>query len=319
MDSKTELISLDRLEFAAELLQKGEIVAFPTETVYGLGACLFLEQAVRKIFQAKKRPHDNPLIAHIGSLDHLADIAVDIPAEFYQLMEAFFPGPLTLVVRKHPKVPSIISAGLPTIAIRMPNHPVAQRLIELTGQPIVAPSANLSGKPSATSYEHVVEDFNGVIPGIVMGGKTELGIESTVVSLLEGKAQVLRPGSITKEQIEAVIKKPVSLFHRHKDDGALPSPGMKYRHYAPEAKVLLFYSWEETMAYVAQCANRKCIVLSRKKPSFQCEFHELSPASLYACLRLSDQIGCKEVIVFCDEEIRNDVALMNRLLKASEK
>ncbi|MBS0627528.1 MAG: threonylcarbamoyl-AMP synthase, partial [Verrucomicrobia bacterium] len=166
---KTELIFEKDLIRAAELLLSAEVIAFPTETVYGLGACIFQEEAINKIFKTKGRPGDNPLIVHISDLKAVEEIAEQVPPLFYLLAERFFPGPLTIIVPKSSKVPDSVSAGLQTIAIRMPKHPIALRLIDLVGQPLVAPSANLSGKPSSTSYQHVLEDFDGLIPGIVVG------------------------------------------------------------------------------------------------------------------------------------------------------
>jgi L-threonylcarbamoyladenylate synthase len=172
----TQVFQEEDLIQAAEYLLSGEVVAFPTETVYGLGACIFLEDAIKKIFYAKRRPSDNPLIAHISDLSSVESIAEDVPPLFYKIAEEFFPGPLTIIASKSSEVPSIASAGLSTIAIRMPNHKIALRLIELVGQPMVAPSANLSGKPSATDFTHVLEDFDGHIPGDVKGEPSSIGI-----------------------------------------------------------------------------------------------------------------------------------------------
>ena len=322
MARQTELISKENLQRAAHLLLQEEIVAFPTETVYGLGACLFSEKAVRKIFQAKGRPSDNPLIVHISTLDTIDEIAVDIPDEFYTLAKNFFPGPLTLVIPRHPDVPSLISANLPTIAVRMPSHPTAKALIELVGQPLVAPSANLSGKPSATCVSHVLEDFEGIIPAVVLGESSQYGIESTVVSLLESQIQILRPGSITKQEIEKVLGRTVSVFNPSLGDRQVfPSPGMKYRHYAPKAKVLLFDQFEEVIGYAQKRGEIKKMFITNKK-DIRIDLNacfELSSSNLYFHLRLSDQFNFEEIIVYCDEKVRDDLALMNRLLKCAGK
>lgn len=320
---KTELFKEDELERAAELLKQGEIVSFPTETVYGLGACIFLPQAIEKIFIAKGRPSDNPLIAHINHFSQVEQIAKNIPEDFYLLYKAFFPGPLTVVLEKTDAVPSIVSAGLPSIAFRMPAHPIALKLIELVGQPLVAPSANLSGKPSSTDYKHVQHDFEGKIAAIVQGSSSEIGIESTVISLLGEKPVILRPGHITKEQIEKILGKEVGLAKMSKEhSGPVMSPGMKYRHYAPEAKVLLFYSLKEVEDHLEKSAFlAKRLFLSSSEPIKHikdCAYFPLSAKTLYAALRHADAEKVSEVLVLVDGDILHNSALMNRLVKAAE-
>lgn len=312
---KTELIFEKDLIRAAELLLLGEVIAFPTETVYGLGACIFLEEAVNKIFTAKGRPSDNPLIVHISDLKVVEEIAKEVPHLFYLLAEKFFPGPLTIIVPKATKVPGNVSAGLQTIAIRMPKHPLARRLIDLVGQPLVAPSANLSGKPSSTSYQHVLEDFEGLIPGIVVGESSDIGIESTVVSLLNGKVEIVRPGAITKEQLEEFLKEPVSIY-KPKSGDVVVSPGMKYRHYAPKAKVTLFLKIEDALEYMKKEPQIKRMVLSNTPIEGALSF-PIACSSFYANLRLSDQLNLSEVIIICDEATQKDLGLMNRIQKSS--
>ena len=316
--SKTELIYEKDLPRAADLLLSGEVVAFPTETVYGLGACIFLEEAIKKIFIVKGRPTDNPLIAHISDLGSVGQIASNVPPIFYKLAEKFFPGPLTLVVPKSPRVSSLVSAGLSTVGIRMPSHPLALSLIRLVGQPLVAPSANLSGRPSATDFLHVLEDFEGVIPGIVVGQGSDIGIESTVVSLVKGKVEILRPGSIHKEQLEDYLKESVS-FCSFDGNGAPPSPGMKYRHYAPDARVLLFASLQDVMEYCKKESNIKRMILSNESSSLMEPFirFPLTSESYYSRLRLADRCHYKEVLVVCDPIIQNNLGLMNRIEKSS--
>jgi L-threonylcarbamoyladenylate synthase len=270
---------------AVELLKQGELVAFPTETVYGLGASLFLPDAIAKIFAAKGRPSDNPLIVHISHLDQLSTLATQIPEEFYLLATQFWPGPLTIVLKRHPAVPDIVSAGLNTVAVRMPAHPIARALIEAAG-PLVAPSANLSGKPSATTAEHVREDFGDNVH-IIDGGPTSLGLESTVISL--DPLILLRPGSITKEALEACLKKPI----RDKQEGdTVTSPGMKYRHYAPKAKVILVTTPEPGSITV-------------------------SAETLYDRLRQADREGKKEITIYLNSKTQQDRALLDRLKKAA--
>ncbi len=312
----TERLSPDQLDRAASLLQEGKLVAFPTETVYGLGASVFNPTAIERVFQVKGRPADNPLIVHISALDQLGRLTRDLPASFFLLAAHFFPGPLTLIVNRHPDVPKIASAGLSTIAIRMPSHPIAQKLIAKVGDPLVAPSANLSGKPSATSALHVWEDFDGAIDAIIEGGPTEIGIESTVLHLLEEEILLLRPGAIGKEAIEAVLNRSIA-EHSELSEGVVHSPGMKYRHYAPKTKVKLFLTIESLYAYLCiELKEEKRMVLSRLP--FERETHfTLSAKDLYAHLRTADREKYAEICIFCDAQIQRDTGLMNRIFRAS--
>lgn len=227
----------------ADIINSGGLVAFPTETVYGLGADALNENAVLKIFKVKNRPANNPLIAHISSLDMLDRIAKNIPQEFYRLFHTFWPGALTVVLDKKNCVPHSVCAGGDTVAVRFPSHPIASKLIELADTPIVAPSANLSGKPSPTRFEHVFEDLNTKVDGIIDGGDCDIGIESTVISYIGTNAlKILRPGAITKEMLEdkgfsVEIDEHVLIPAQSTDKVA--SPGMLYKHYAPNAKMEL--------------------------------------------------------------------------------
>jgi L-threonylcarbamoyladenylate synthase len=318
---QTEILSEESIDRGAELLQAGEIVAFPTETVFGLGAAIFSPEAVAKIFLAKGRPSDNPLIAHISDLKQVEMIVQNIPEDFHLLAKAFFPGPLTVVLEKTDRVPSIVSGGLNTVAFRMPSHPVALKLITLLGQPIVAPSANISGKPSSTSLSHVLHDFKGKIAAIIGGVSSEIGIESTVISLMEKVPIILRPGHITKEEIEKVLGKEVRVAdYRKKIAGPVSSPGMKYRHYAPSAPVKLFFSKEEVLSHLEKTPFCKRILLapSLLQECKDCIYTALSTKNLYAALRQADTESVDEVLVFCDGITQKNVALMNRILKAAE-
>ncbi len=284
------------IDLAAKLLREGGVVAFPTETVYGLGASVFNVGAIRRIFQVKGRPQDNPLIVHISSLEQLELIVQPPPPAFFRLAESFFPGPLTILLPKLDSVPAIVSAGLPQIGVRMPAHNMARELIEKVG-PLVAPSANLSGKPSSTCAEHVWNDFGDKIDGVVDGGPCSLGIESTVIAL-SPQPQILRPGSVTQAQLETVLGSSFSLAEGRSEKPL--SPGMKYRHYAPKAKVHLAFRKEEL-------ARAGSIV-----------FEKVRPDTLYALLRDADKKGYPEIVLFCDEVVQSDVALMDRLLRASQ-
>ncbi|WP_442596926.1 L-threonylcarbamoyladenylate synthase [Neobacillus sp. D3-1R] len=225
---------------ASEFLKKNEVVAIPTETVYGLGGNAESDEAVGKIFQAKGRPSDNPLIIHIADKNQLNAFVKSIPDSAAQLMGAFWPGPLTIIFQKKDGTLSEkATAGLETVAVRMPNHPVALAVLKSCQLPIAAPSANTSGKPSPTTGAHVLEDLNGKVAGILDGGATGVGVESTVIDCTEGIPVILRPGGITKEQVEAVIGE-VRMDKALTDLASAPkSPGMKYQHYAPNAPLYL--------------------------------------------------------------------------------
>ncbi len=295
----TIVLKEDQIEEAVFFLKQGEPVAIPTETVYGLAAPIFCEEAVKKIFALKKRPQDNPLIAHISSIEMLELIAEEIPDSFARLSRVFWPGPLAMIVRKKEKVSSLVSAGFSTIAVRMPSHPIALKLIESVGEPLVAPSANISGRPSPTTVQHVLEDFNGSLRAVLDGGPCEVGIESTVLSLVHDVPTLFRPGAVTKEQIEDVLQIKVAL--PRKEDPA-PSPGMKYRHYAPKA----------TIQIVKHLPVEAGTVLSR-------ELGTLSARSLYASLREADRRGVETIWVLLDSISESDEALMNRLFRAAGK
>jgi L-threonylcarbamoyladenylate synthase len=292
------------IQEAARCLQKGGIVAFPTETVYGLGASIFQPEAVQKIFQVKGRPQDNPLIVHICSLSQLSTIVKELPPGFDRLAQAFFPGPLTLILPKREEVPSIVSAHLPTIGVRMPSHPLALRLIETAGFPLAAPSANLSGRPSSTTAQHVLEDFGTTICGVVDGGACEYGIESTVLSLLP-TPRILRPGAISEQQLEEVLKCPVPIAERQVEKPLCP--GSKYRHYAPRAQVIAFDSKKALESYLGQTPRTKRTVL-----------HSVQPEALYALFRQADAEGCEEIVIFCDKTVKRNAALLNRIRCATE-
>lgn len=230
----------DCLTEAAVILRWGGTVAFPTETVYGLGANALNPAAVAKIFAAKGRPADNPLIVHIAREEELEMLVSQIPPEAYILMDAFWPGPLTLVLPRSRLVPDIVTAGLDTVGIRMPAHPVALTLLEKSRVPVAAPSANVSGKPSPTTGLHVLRDLAGKVDLVLDGGPARVGVESTVLDLTTGPPMILRPGGVTKEELEAVIGKvelDPALEAEAGRDITPKAPGMKYTHYAPKAKV----------------------------------------------------------------------------------
>lgn len=246
---KTEIIRIDarsidmgKVRFAAEVIKNGGLVAFPTETVYGLGANAFDETAVKGIFEAKGRPSDNPLIVHIADKDKVKDLSAVIPPVSVMLMDAFWPGPLTLVMHKSPAVSPVITAGLDTVAVRMPVHPVALAFIKACGLPVAAPSANISGRPSPTRAEHVIEDLFGKVDVIIDGGNADVGLESTVLDVTVNPPMILRPGGVTAEQLESLLGgitvDPV-LSIESTESTVPKSPGNKYTHYSPKARLIV--------------------------------------------------------------------------------
>ena len=303
---------------AAELLRSGEIVGIPTETVYGLGACVFNEKAVQKIYEAKGRPQDNPLIAHIASIEDVERIAIDIPDEFYRLADAFFPGALTVILKKRKEVPSIVSAGLDTIAVRMPAHEIALRIITEAGEPLVAPSANRSGKPSPTTAQHVFDDMNGRIAAIVDGGQCRVGIESTIIDILGVTPIIVRPGSITREDIESVLGKKV-IMHSGEETSTPIAPGMKYRHYAPQAAVRLMKSWEAISEEMEVNPNLKRMILATENPPSELKnlVYLLSSETIYAEFRRADAESFQKILILCNDTVQSNTALMNRIAKAA--
>lgn len=232
----------DKLVYAAEILRKGGLVAFPTETVYGLGANTLDSNAVASIFRAKGRPSDNPLIVHIADKNDLDKLTAYKPEVTDKLIENFWPGPLTIIMPKAGIVPQIVTAGLDSVAIRMPSHPVALALISIAGVPIAAPSANSSGKPSPTCAKHVMDDLSGKVDVIIDSGAVEIGLESTVLDITSSIPTILRPGGITSEQLTLLLGN-VDICPSLKNDDMQQtpkSPGMKYKHYAPKAQIIIF-------------------------------------------------------------------------------
>ncbi|OPZ92713.1 MAG: Threonylcarbamoyl-AMP synthase [Firmicutes bacterium ADurb.Bin419] len=242
-------IDISKVKYAAQVLRDGGLVAFPTETVYGLGADALNEEAVKKIFEAKGRPSDNPLIVHVADKNSVENLVSYIPDKAFYLMDKFWPGPLTLVLEKLLIIPEIITAGLDTVAVRVPSHPISLALIREAGIPVAAPSANVSGKPSPTDSKHVINDLNGKVDVIIDGGLSDIGVESTVVDMVLDPPMLLRPGGITVEQLESVLGRiqiDSSIAKKSLGDSVIPrSPGMKYKHYAPKAEVIIVEGEQE--------------------------------------------------------------------------
>jgi len=325
-------------ELAAGILNNGGLVAFPTETVYGLGANALDSEAVLSIFRAKGRPADNPLIVHIHDLSQL-DPLCTVPDRAFPLMEAFWPGPLTILCEKKPLVPSAVTAGLPTVAVRMPSHPVARAMLKACGIPVAAPSANSSGRPSPTAAAHVMDDMNGKIPLIIDGGTCDVGLESTVLDLCHGDPVILRPGGVTREMISSVLSCEVkiagSVLRPLRENEVALSPGMRYRHYAPNATVTLVEGPEDHVIpllqklYLEQSSRgiKSCVLCFTEHMNAlsSCCPHDigssLSPDEiahrLFDTLRKLDEEGMEMVFseVIPPEGI--GLAVMNRLGRAA--
>jgi L-threonylcarbamoyladenylate synthase len=315
------------LELAAGIIARGGLVAFPTETVYGLGAGATDEQAVARIFQAKGRPPDNPLIVHIASLEQLPLVAREIPREAYRLAELFWPGPLSLVLYRSQQIPPGVSAGLPTVAVRMPNHPVALGLIKKAGVPIAAPSANRSGRPSPTSAFHVLEDLAGRIEAVLDGGRSLIGVESTVLDLTAPQPTLLRPGGVTRERLEVALGRQVVL-PRWDGTSPPPSPGMKYRHYAPRAPLIVVVGSEARRHRLARSLlswyERQGLKVGYLNPlrNFRGSLDKREKAfarSLYAALRAMDKGGADLIVAEGFPACGWGAVIMNRLCKAASR
>ncbi|MEM3091364.1 MAG: L-threonylcarbamoyladenylate synthase [Candidatus Pacearchaeota archaeon] len=313
---KTKIFNLKQIEAAAELIKNGELVAFPTETVYGLGGNALDPKAIKKIFYAKGRPKDNPLIIHIGKKEQLYEIAEIKDSQkkiVNRLISKFWPGPLTIILKKKKIIPNEVTAGLNTVAVRMPNNKIALNLIKYSGLPIAAPSANISGKPSATCFIHVLDDFNGKIAGIIKSKDCKIGLESTVIDLTTKKPILLRPGGITYESLKKIIPNIQIAKNKAKK---VKSPGMKYKHYAPDAKVILFEksAYDKINFFIEKFKkqNKKFLFLEPKKIK---DFHK----KMFKIFRDCDKKGIKYILVSAVEEKGINLALMNRLRKSASK
>ena len=243
-----KMTNTEELRVVCNLIRNGEIIIFPTETVYGIGANALDANAVGKIFAAKGRPSDNPLIVHLADRNKIQEVAQDITEVEQELIDNFMPGPFTLILKRKPIIPDIVTAGLDTVAIRIPENIIAKGIITYSGVPIAAPSANISGKPSGTKIEDIRKELEGKVSAIVDGGETKIGIESTVVKVIDEVPVVLRPGKITPEQIDAVIGRvriDKNILGTLNKDEVAESPGMKYKHYAPETRCKLVYCKDE--------------------------------------------------------------------------
>ncbi|MBE6781969.1 MAG: threonylcarbamoyl-AMP synthase [Ruminococcaceae bacterium] len=314
---------------AARILRDGGVVAIPTETVYGLAASAYNDNAIAKVFSAKGRPQDNPLIVHISSLDMLNEVAVEIPKEAEKLAEAFWPGPLTLVLKKSENVAQSVSKGLSTVAVRMPEDKVAREIIKQSCLPLAAPSANISGSPSPTTAEHVLADLDGRIDAVVMSGSSNVGLESTVVTLSVSPPTLLRPGAVTVEQLkkflpDLVIDKAV-LCEPLKDE-QVASPGMKYKHYSPKTELFLVEAGSEAFVEfvngktdcAAICFDEDLDKIKTKALCYGSVSDPKTQASkLFSLLRKTDTLGVSKVYVHAPEKSGIGLAVYNRLIRAA--
>jgi len=323
--------SEEDISAAGKILRNGGLAAIPTETVYGLAANALDGEAVAKIFKAKGRPQDNPLIVHISRLEQMNPLVSEVPDAALTLAAEFWPGPLTMVLPKADIVPEEVTCGLDSVGIRMPSHETARAVIEAAGVPLAAPSANLSGKPSPTTAQHVADDMNGRIDAIIDGGKCDVGVESTVVSLCGERPLLLRPGAVTPEMIaEAVGCCDVShaVLEELGEQEKAESPGMKYKHYAPETEVIIVKgSFENYMRYCREnaqeddwslCFNGEGDILAMPHVEYGAEDDLLSQArGLFDALRWFDEMGAKRAFARCCEPSGVGLAVYNRLLRAA--
>lgn len=301
---------------AAELIRRGGIVAFPTETVYGLGAAIFNEIAVAKIFEAKRRPADNPLIAHVASVDQIGELTGSIPQSAQSFIEVFFPGPLTVVLPKSERIPMIATAGLDTIGVRMPRYSLANEFLAACGVPVVAPSANLSGRPSPTTWQAVMEDLDGRIDCILQGDPTEIGLESTVVDCSGDVPVLLRQGAISLAQLQSVV--PETIEHSPETGESPRSPGLKHRHYSPTAAVIITNLKFE----ISDFESSAFIGVNETNIPFKvlrvCSSVEEYAHTLFEFLRECDRLGIHTI--YCEEVPESGIgaALMDRLRRAAD-
>ncbi len=315
---------------AAEIIKSGGLAALPTETVYGLGANALDERAVSKIFAAKGRPQDNPLIVHVNGMKMAEKILGEVPVVAYRLCEMFWPGPLTLIMKKGAEIPDAVTCGLDTVGVRMPDNPVFLETITKAGVPIAAPSANTSGKPSPTSAQHVMDDLSGKIDVVIDGGSCRVGIESTVLDISKEVPVILRPGAVTLDDLQKVI--PVvsvakSVLSGVTEKEAPLSPGMKYTHYSPEAEIVLVSGSDEEFAKFISSAEEEAVVVcydedvSRiSRPYFAMgkkEDYAAQAAEIFSILREIDKTKAKKAYVRAPSIKGVGLALYNRLIRAA--
>ena len=328
---KEDALSEDALRRIGETLRNDGLAAIPTETVYGLAANALSDEAVKKIFLAKGRPQDNPLIVHISKTEEIYPLVKEVPEKAQLLFEKFWPGPLTVILKKSDAVCESVSAGLDTVAVRMPSHPVARAVIEAAGVPLAAPSANVSGKPSPTTAQHVLHDMDGKIDMIIDGGESAVGVESTVITLCTEKPRLLRPGGITVEQLREVlgeVEVDKAVFNELQNNEKPSSPGMKYKHYSPDADVLIVKGslcGLQKFSKNFDAVSTAVICFDGEESAFSCKTFSLGNENdaaahahrIFDLLRQADKEGFKNVLVHCPPSDGIGMAVMNRLLRAA--
>lgn len=313
---------------AARILKSGGTVAIPTETVYGLAASAFLNQAIDKIFIAKGRPQDNPLIVHIADIEQLSEVASDVPEAAYKLAEKFWPGPFTMVLKKSEKISDSVCGGLDTVAIRMPNNAIARDIIR-NSVPLAAPSANISGKPSPTSANHVIDDLNGKIDAVIMSEECVVGVESTVITLCTNPPRLLRPGAVTAEQIREILPDLVidnAVLNQLGKEEKAASPGMKYKHYAPETEVVLVEAQAQEFANFVNNEENCCAVCFSEEEDLikvnkicygSLNNEESLAKNVFSALRSVDGLDVKTVYIHAPKKSGVGLAVYNRLIRAA--
>lgn len=332
METKVLLPTKENISYAAEIIRKGGIVGMPTETVYGLAANAFDIDSVERIFIAKGRPQDNPLIVHICDMQMLDDIVSEVPDIAKKLAEKFWPGPLTMIFKKNDKIPNAVTAGLSTVAVRFPSHKAAQAFIKACDVPIAAPSANISGHPSTTTAQHVYSDLNGKIPAIIDGGPCEYGLESTVI-LITGEESItlLRPGSVTVDMLKTAVPNveiDSGVLHEVKEGDKVLSPGMKHKHYSPDTNVVIIDSdFERFKKFVNSKADTSvgamvfegeedeikvpCITFGKKDDA------TIQAKLLFKTLRELDNMNVQTVYARMPDQDGLGLAIYNRMLRAA--
>lgn len=330
-------LDMEAIRIAAETLRAGGLVAFPTETVYGLGGNALDAEAVAHIFSAKQRPAADPIIVHVHSLSQLEEVAVDVPELAYRLAHEFWAGPLTLVLKRHTRIPPIVSAGRETVAVRMPSHPMAMALLKTANVPVAAPSANLFARPSATTAQHVLDDLNGHVDVVLDGGAATIGLESTVLDMTKVVPTILRPGGVTLERLRTLIPD-VQIVSRHlrEDDAGIEAPGMLWKHYSPRAELLLFNG--DVEAVIAQMqATAKRLTDEGKRvgilvPDGERQFFDILSVTvvplganmaqighnLFTAMRDLDAQGVDAILVRGVERTGLGTAIWDRLVRAAE-
>ena len=318
----------DVINETSKILNSDGIVAIPTETVYGLAASAYSDTAIKKVFIAKGRPQDNPLIVHISNLDMLKEVVEYMPESAVKCAERFWPGPFTMVLPKSQKIAKSVSAGLSTVAVRMPNEPIALDIINASGLPLAAPSANLSGSPSPTTANHVIADLNGKIDAIVIGNDCKVGVESTVVAFTENGAKILRPGAVTLEDLSEIIPNVTvdkAVLQKPKDDEKVASPGMKYKHYAPKSDAYLVEGTaEQFISFVNEKENCAAICFDNEEkhikvkalPYGDKDREETLAKNLFAILREIDNYNFDKVYIHAPSKKGIGLAVYNRLIRA---